>query len=242
MVTRPGADTDQSAADTPQATRRLADSLHLPRRPKQERSRRKQEHLLDAAERLFAERGYEAVTADEIAAAAGYGTGTFYNYFANKTQAFVMVADRHQQAVIPALAAVADALERGADLREAIREIVTVIVTDRIAVPWLRRTWLRLVLTSSEVEEVQRSVDRLWGADLTALIAAGVEIGALKPVDAGAMASVVRILVDSVADEVAVRRTIEPPAAIDAVCALLEASLTGGEGGQAVVSIGESPQ
>jgi len=42
--------------------------------------------LLDAALKLFAERGFHGVAVPEVAAAAGVGTGTLYHYFDNKQE------------------------------------------------------------------------------------------------------------------------------------------------------------
>src|SRR5215212_1210336 len=63
----------------------------LRRQPRQQRSRAKVAALLAAAERLFVERGYDSVTADAIAAAAGVSTGTFYAYFGDKRDALVLL-------------------------------------------------------------------------------------------------------------------------------------------------------
>lgn len=46
-------------------------------------------HILDAALRLFSERGFEDPTVDEIAAAADTGKGTIYNYFHTKEDILV---------------------------------------------------------------------------------------------------------------------------------------------------------
>jgi AcrR family transcriptional regulator len=46
---------------------------------------RNRERVLDAARRLFAERGAAAVTMDDLAAAAGVGKGTLYRRFADKS-------------------------------------------------------------------------------------------------------------------------------------------------------------
>ncbi|GAA1722419.1 TetR/AcrR family transcriptional regulator [Fodinicola feengrottensis] len=51
-------------------------------------------HIADTAARLFAERGYEAVTVSEIARAAEVAEQTLYNYFPTKEQ---LVTDREQQ-------------------------------------------------------------------------------------------------------------------------------------------------
>jgi len=42
--------------------------------------------LLETAGRLFVEKGYEATTMDEIAAAANFAKGTLYHYFSNKAE------------------------------------------------------------------------------------------------------------------------------------------------------------
>ncbi|WP_136798986.1 MULTISPECIES: TetR/AcrR family transcriptional regulator [Desulfosediminicola] len=42
--------------------------------------------LIKAAGKLFAEKGYEATTMDEIAAAANCAKGTLYHYFSNKAE------------------------------------------------------------------------------------------------------------------------------------------------------------
>src|ERR1700681_911104 len=57
-------------------------------RPQRERSdaARHRQQVLEAAARLFAERGVQAVTMEEIAQAAGVGKGTLYRRYAGKGQ------------------------------------------------------------------------------------------------------------------------------------------------------------
>lgn len=50
--------------------------------------------LLDAAERCFAERGYDAVSVPEIARAAGYTTGAVYSNFSGKEELFLALMER----------------------------------------------------------------------------------------------------------------------------------------------------
>src|SRR5438874_5807616 len=57
--------------------------------------------IVAAAVRLFSEHGIEAVTVDEIAAAADVGEGTIYNYFQTKEDivvAFMVDLERTVQA------------------------------------------------------------------------------------------------------------------------------------------------
>jgi AcrR family transcriptional regulator len=54
------------------------------REPTQERSRATVERILVAARAVLAERGYEGASTNRIAAAAGVGPGTLYQYFPDK--------------------------------------------------------------------------------------------------------------------------------------------------------------
>jgi AcrR family transcriptional regulator len=59
-----------------------------PRRRQQDRSRATREALIEAAHRLFAERGYAAVSAEDIVSAAGVTRGALYHHFDNKRDLF----------------------------------------------------------------------------------------------------------------------------------------------------------
>jgi len=74
-----------SATPTSSPTRRV---------PRQERSRRRVEDLLDAAARLVVERGVEALTTRDIAAAAGAPVASLYQYFADKEDVLLALAQR----------------------------------------------------------------------------------------------------------------------------------------------------
>ncbi|WP_066900755.1 TetR/AcrR family transcriptional regulator [Mycolicibacterium houstonense] len=51
--------------------------------------------LLDAAEEVFAEKGFAPATLDDIARAAGYTKGAIYKHFATKEDLFLAVSDRY---------------------------------------------------------------------------------------------------------------------------------------------------
>ncbi|MBO0852489.1 MAG: helix-turn-helix transcriptional regulator, partial [Nocardia sp.] len=51
--------------------------------------------LLDAAEVVFAEKGFMAATLDDIAHTAGYTKGAIYKHFATKEDLFLAVSDRY---------------------------------------------------------------------------------------------------------------------------------------------------
>jgi AcrR family transcriptional regulator len=60
---------------------------------------RNRELLLDAARRLIDERGPEAVTMDEIAAAAGVGKGTLFRRFGSRAGLMMVLLDEDERAL-----------------------------------------------------------------------------------------------------------------------------------------------
>lgn len=77
------------------------------KQPRQERSRETVAAILEAAARVFAERGYAAGTTNHIAARAGVSIGSLYEYFPNKDALLVALMEAHiaeGQAIISAAA------------------------------------------------------------------------------------------------------------------------------------------
>ncbi len=62
--------------------------------PKRAQKKQTRALLVDAALRVFAERGYEEATVDDIAAAAGYSKGAYYFHFASKEDIFLELLER----------------------------------------------------------------------------------------------------------------------------------------------------
>ena len=61
-------------------------------RKERERLFRKQE-IISAAIKLFAQKGYEHTTLDEIAEASEFGKGTIYNYFQSKEEIYLAIVE-----------------------------------------------------------------------------------------------------------------------------------------------------
>ena len=64
------------------------DAALLPRRDRERLARRGE--MLDAALAVFAEKGYDGATLDEVAERAEYGKGTLYNYFPGGKEALFL--------------------------------------------------------------------------------------------------------------------------------------------------------
>ena len=118
------------------------------------------ERILREAIALFSERGIEAVTVDEIAAAADVGKGTVYNYFAAKEDiivAFLLDIDREPLAAMPELAV------RAASAAEALDAAMWSLLANKEAHHRFVRVFLaRLVSTDHFADDLiafQRALD-----------------------------------------------------------------------------------
>lgn len=84
--------------------------------------------LMNAAADLFIAKGAESTTVDEIVAKAGVGKGTFYHYFATKTDVILALRERFTRRFVEQVAASVEACPPGdhrarfsAWLRAAVR-------------------------------------------------------------------------------------------------------------------------
>lgn len=94
------------------------------------------EHL---ALELFAERGFEATTVDDIAAAAGIGRRTFFRYFASKNDVAWGEFDLHLDRMRAALAA--------SPRDEPLLEVLRRAIVDFNTYPAEEAVWLRRRMT-----------------------------------------------------------------------------------------------
>src|ERR1700750_1622484 len=92
------------------------------------------EQTLVAAHELFAERGYAAVTMEEIAAAVGVTKPLLYNYFGNKERLYIACMERAGDALIAAIAEAVRETETPADaLGAGVRAFFSFLDSDRSA-------------------------------------------------------------------------------------------------------------
>ena len=63
-------------------------------RPQQLRAAATEEKILDAAEKLFAQHGFEAVTTKQLALAGDVATGAIYHHFSGKTELYQVALQR----------------------------------------------------------------------------------------------------------------------------------------------------
>jgi len=92
------------------------------------------EQALLAAHTLFAERGYAAVTMDEVAAAVGVTKPLLYNYFGNKERLYIACMQRAGDALeATILEKVAGATSPSEALNDGLRAFFSFLDADRAA-------------------------------------------------------------------------------------------------------------
>jgi AcrR family transcriptional regulator len=104
-----------------------------PTRARLPRAEREQQ-ILESAHALFAERGYAAVTMDEVAAAVGVTKPLLYNYFGNKERLYFACMRRAGDALVAMiLETVADTTNPSEALNDGLRAFFSFLDADRAA-------------------------------------------------------------------------------------------------------------
>ena len=88
------------------------------KRPLQRRSREMVDRILDAAARIFVERGYHGTTTNHVAEAAEVSVGSVYQYFPNKDALLVALGERHLEEAVVQLGQVAEQLRAAMEVAE----------------------------------------------------------------------------------------------------------------------------
>lgn len=144
-------------------------------------ARLRRTQILEAAIRVFAERGFHRTTIRHIAKAAGVADGTIYNYFENKTALLLAMLDPlnelEQHPAAPAPAAPADLrqffrqhfAQRWAVFDDATLQVLRVVLSEVLVDPDLRALYVERVITPTVTLAEPYLQQRLAAGDLRAL-------------------------------------------------------------------------
>ena len=190
--------------------------------PKQARSRRTREAVLEAAIACFEDRGFDDTTTAAIAARAEIGVGTLYGYFRDKREVLLELLDRHAKANADV---VIEQLEpdswQGIDPRQHVRAIIDAVFHSNSVAPGIQRIlWERYfkdpefrapfdAISESIQRAIMRFIDALAEADK------GSDRPILRDIDREAAAFVIRNAVQWNATQSEIRGA--PPVGLDAV-------------------------
>lgn len=140
------------------------------RKPRQSRARASSEALQEAFVRVLIDKGYGGVTVREVAAVAGVGIGTFYEYVANKEALAALTIHLRVKGLAQALSACTER-HRGQPLRVLVPALidaqVDLVLGD--AVSWAALFMLERQISTPEVyRKYYDQFVELWSPALAA--------------------------------------------------------------------------
>ncbi len=96
--------------------------------PRQQRSRERRLRIMEAARDLFARKGINGTSSNEIARQAGVSIGTFYSYFENKKSLFLEILHEHLELFVTDIYSLMtdDTISLRDNIREHIRKAFAV--------------------------------------------------------------------------------------------------------------------
>jgi AcrR family transcriptional regulator len=147
--------------------------LHWIRPPRQARSQETLDRILDAAERLVAEKGFEDSPVAEIVNQAGSSVGAFYARFHDKEGLLHALYERYyEEAVATTDATLAPDRWEDADAEELIRAVIPFLVTIFRERRGLMRAFVIRNHTHPEFQARQQRLSHYVVARLSALLLA----------------------------------------------------------------------
>jgi AcrR family transcriptional regulator len=116
-----------------------------PRRPSQELKARRESEILEAAAAVFAERGFRGTRIADVAARAGLGKGTIYEYYRSKEDLFLNLFHWYTDQAFASMTTTAEA-------------------TDGSAVDALRNACDSLLMSCREMQHLYPLTMEFWSA------------------------------------------------------------------------------
>ena len=118
-----------------------------PRRPAERRGEQTRERILDVAEGIFADRGFDGTTLRDVASRVGIRTPSLYNHFRSKEALYAAVLER---VVEPVLELLSEIVQAGPDERPDSRDVVERVMELLARRPDLPRLVVREALGGGE--------------------------------------------------------------------------------------------
>ena len=195
----------------------------VPADPKQARSKQTKEKIVQAAIRLFQERGYEKTTSNDIASEAGVSVGSFYVYFTDKRQLLLSIFDRLADELFKNIF---DGLKPehlfDEELAGRIKQAVARSIVDKQKLSGLHRVICELVLKDAEFASRHEAVTERSIGKLQELISLANKASLTYEIDVEAASFVVhRVVFDFSQDYTTGAVTFDETRAINALADMI---------------------
>lgn len=193
------------------------------KRPRQQRSERTRDQILEAAVEVFAQHGYAHGTTNRIAERADISIGSLYQYYPNKDAILIELAGRHLDAGV---AATADRLKAGAiaSMEDAVRDIIIATIDNhrqdpeflRVLIEQAPRSHQLMAKVAERQQESVQAMKKLFAGQPEVIVD-----------DKDAAARLVVLTIESVIHQaMAAPRNLEPDALQTELVAMLTRYLT----------------
>ena len=160
---------------------------HLPA-PRQSRSIEKRRRLLDAARRVFADRGYDGASVEDITARANVAVGAFYVYFRSKRQLLVELMN----VLLERLQNLELTLPAGGDVRRGFRTFLRAALRADRENYGVIRSWNEATSTDSELAKMHGDIEAWTQQRVRGVFASVVDrLGKAPPPDLDTFARII---------------------------------------------------
>ncbi|MFI9504303.1 TetR/AcrR family transcriptional regulator [Nocardia sp. NPDC052566] len=155
-----------------------------------ERKAERRLRFLEAATRIFAERGYAACSLADVCAAAGLSKRQFYEEFQTREDVLVAAYDRIQDEAAAAVFAALTTLDPRADLHTGMNAVVGAFLGSMGADPYRAKVaFIEVVGVSERMERHRRERRHLWGTVLESRVVPAIVHGGRARGESGWAAS-----------------------------------------------------
>jgi len=155
---------------------------------------RTRERLIDVARQLFAYKGIENTTMNDIATASDRGRRTIYTYFRTKSDIYQAVIEDESARILNNLEETVGAVSEPCDKLRALMEYRIAIAVENAhgSEVWLRSLFSRDVKRANKIRSMV--TDRIYEM-IDEIVAEGVENGSFIPEQASRLSSMLSLLV-----------------------------------------------
>jgi AcrR family transcriptional regulator len=127
-----------------------------PPAPKQARSLKRRERLLEAGRRVFGEKGFEGTSIEEITSRAGTAAGAFYQHFSSKHQLLVVLMNDF----IERLSRLDLRPEASGDVQAGLHRFLGAAFQVDAAYFGVVRAWQEAALTDADLGRMQSDIEK----------------------------------------------------------------------------------
>lgn len=147
------------------------------KQPSQGRSRFTVQQIVQAAARVFEQRGFAGTTTNHIAARAGVSVGSLYQYFPNKESILVVLLEQHMRQVAEAFEEIRRHVEAEPhDIEGVLRHFVDAMLSLHSQNPRLQHVLLEEAPRPPHMRQMQQQIEQAAVASALAMLRANPQV------------------------------------------------------------------